>query len=302
MDLRQLRYFVTIADTGTFSAAAKALYMSQPPLSAQIQSLEQELGVKLFERTTRRLRLTDAGRVLYMRAQNILDISSSVKKELEDIRKGASGTIRLGIISSLCGPALFCWMKDFSDRHPGVSFDLYEDNTYALLEKVQSRQAELALVRTPFSAPELSAISLKKEPLCAVGLPEFFENCGDIHVSVNEIKDRPLLLYRRWERILNGFFQSAAISPKILCVGDDARTIISLSRAGFGIGIVPMSTLREDLFPKLSSRILRPEFSSGICAVYRKDTYMSQITQLFLEETRKFYEKSPESFSPEKEV
>ena len=125
MDIRQLRYFTTVVEEGTVSAAAKVLFMSQPPLSAQIQALERELGVALFDRSGRQMRPTEAGRILYARARDILDVCASVKSEMEDIRKGATGAMRLGVVSSICGSFLFQWMKDFCSGHPGVRLELW---------------------------------------------------------------------------------------------------------------------------------------------------------------------------------
>lgn len=287
MELRQLRYFTAVLEKSSVSAAAKALFMSQPPLSAQIQALERELGVALFDRTGRQMRPTEAGRILYARAKDILDVCSSVKSEMEDLRTGAAGVMRLGVVSSICGSFLFQWMKEFCSSRPGVRLELCEADTYRLLEMARNRQVELAFVRTPFAASELSVVPLRREPLCAVGLPGFFSGSGKEAVSLQELAGRPLLLYRRWEQILISVFQKEGLVPEIFCMGDDSRTILSLAGAGFGIGIVPLSIFGETGGPLLCRPILHPELISDICAVYRKDTYMPRITRLFLEDIRR---------------
>ena len=286
MDIRQLRYFTTVVEEGTVSAAAKVLFMSQPPLSAQIQALERELGVALVDRSGRQMRPTEAGRILYARARDILDVCASVKSEMEDIRKGAAGAMRLGVVSSICGSFLFQWMKDFCSGHPGVRLELWEADTYRLLEMVQNRQVELAFVRTPFAAPELTVLPLRREPLCAVGLPDFLGSTPIDGISLLELSKHSLLIYRRWEQILLSAFQKEGLMPDIFCIGDDSRTILSLAKAGFGVGVVPLSILEENIGSLLYRRILHPELISDICAVYRKGTYMPRITQLFLEEIR----------------
>ena len=101
MDLKQLKYFVTVAEEGTISAAAKKLFMSQPPLSIQMKLLEQELGCPLFERGQKHIRLTDTGKLLYDRAQNILKMEASMRQDIEACSRTEKDTIRLGVVSSV---------------------------------------------------------------------------------------------------------------------------------------------------------------------------------------------------------
>lgn len=315
MDLRQLAYFVAVVDKGTISAAAKSLYMSQPPLSLQIQALEQEFGVSLFDRSTRRMRLTEAGRVLYARARDILDVCSSVKSEMADMQRGVSGTMRLGVVSSICSPFLFRRLKDFceKDARRKVRLQLYEADTYRLLEMVRGRQVELAFVRTPFAAEDLQKVVFQREPLYAAGLPMFFRDEIPLafglgsglgsdsgsekspnktlpSVSLQFLASHPIIFYRRWEQILLDIFQTASVTPDVFCVSDDARTTLSLAKAGFGLGIIPQSILEGNSGECMALPISHPELVSDICAVYREDTYMSQLTQLFLEELQGHYE------------
>ena len=101
MELRQLTYFITVVEEGTISSAARKLNLTQPPLSAQMKQLEAECGCVLFERTSRRIQLTEAGRMLYNRALTLLELADITRQELKDYREGTSGTLRLGVVSSV---------------------------------------------------------------------------------------------------------------------------------------------------------------------------------------------------------
>ena len=101
MNLKQMEYFTAIVSEGSISGAARALHVSQPPLSAQMRLLEEELGATLFERGSRSIQLTEAGRLFYARAQSILDLTSGAKKDIERLGQGLLGTLRLGMISSV---------------------------------------------------------------------------------------------------------------------------------------------------------------------------------------------------------
>lgn len=283
MDIRQLTYFVEVADQGTVTAAAKALHLSQPPLSTQIQLLEQELGCKLFDRGARHMQLTDAGRTLYTRARGILDLCTSVKSEMSDLRAGTAGTLRLGLASSVCEIFLTRWLKRYHAGHKRLRFELYEANTYQLLEKVRSNQVELAFVRAPFSAPDLNCISLRSEPFCAVGRPDYFSGTGDGAFGLEQLNQAPLLFYRRWEQILMEIFQNRGLHPRVFCVSDDARTTVSMAEAGFGVGVVPQSALPLRSAGLEQHVIDEVGLRSEICAVCRRDIYVSAAAKQFFE-------------------
>lgn len=174
MELRQLRYFVAVVEAGTVSGAARQLNMSQPPLSAQLHALEEDLGCPLFEHTGRRLRLTAAGTAFYERAKTILQLCGAARAEMADRGAGRSGVLRVGVVSSVCGTLFTNWLRAHAAACPGARYQIHEANTYQLVEQLRCRQIDLAIVRTPFAAPELDCLPLREEPMLAVGLPPFF--------------------------------------------------------------------------------------------------------------------------------
>lgn len=130
MELRQLTYFVAIAQSGTITAAAQKLHMSQPPLSLQLQKLEEELGCPLFERDTRHLHMTQAGELFYERAQGILQQCADLKREMADLQAGGRGLLRIGSVSSLSTSLLPHWVARFHTRYPHVRLELTERDSY----------------------------------------------------------------------------------------------------------------------------------------------------------------------------
>jgi len=280
MELRQLRDFVAVVDHGTVTAAAEALHLSQPPLSAQIHLLEEELGTPLFDRSTRRMRMTEAGRLLYGRACGVLGQCADLQEEMADFLSGGAGTLRLGTVSSLVNAPVLPLLAAFHQKNPGVRFDLRESNTYALLDAVRTQQVELAFVRRPFSAAELNCVSLGAEALCAAGRPEFLPDASAAGFAA--LSAVPLLLYRRWESILRDAFLQQEVHPQVLCVSDDARTVLRMAEMGFGVGILPRSALTETaglrFFP-----LDRPTLTSEPCAVSRRGVYLTAAARQLLE-------------------
>ena len=112
MELRQLKYFLVIAEEGSISGAARRLHLSQPPLSRQMALLEAECGLVLFHRGSRKIELTEAGKLLRKYALQMLDVESLIEDEMRDLQTGKRGTVRIGMISSAAGDTLFRMIKN----------------------------------------------------------------------------------------------------------------------------------------------------------------------------------------------
>ncbi|MFW6678013.1 LysR family transcriptional regulator [Lacrimispora sp. AGF001] len=279
---KQLYYFTVISETGSFTAAAKKLGISQPPLSKQIMLLEEELGVKLFERGAKKTELTEAGTYLYFKARDILSLMDSVSEDLKHFPSSARGLLKLGVISS-AGTVLVDFLKHFTADHPGVRFEVTEGNTYELLEKMKNGLVECSIIRTPFNPEGLECVYGKKEPIMAVGIPDFFPEISDNKVRITGLTGKPLIYYRRFDSIISLAFQNSGIEPDIFCRNDDARTCLQWAKAGLGIALVPQSicdiTLQDNLMFK---EIDSPDTVTQIAAVYKKNGYVSNIAREFV--------------------
>lgn len=241
MDLKQLHYFVTVADEGSISGGAKKLFLSQPPLSIQLKSLEEELGCILFERGPRNITLTESGKTLYTYAKTILDLSRVAKEEVSASADPSKGTVRIGIVSSLVCEKALRWLAEFSRQNPGIDFEINEGNTYQLLDQLSAGTIHLALVRTPYTKGTLKSLQVGRDRMIAIGNSEFFRTSGDL--SLKELAQMPLIVYRRWEATLRKEFEQQRLSPKIHILADDSRTVVKAVELGLGVGIVPQSAL-----------------------------------------------------------
>lgn len=281
MELRQLTYFVAIAQSGIITAAAQKLHMSQPPLSLQLQKLEDELGCPLFERDTRHLHMTQAGELFYERAQGILQQYADLKREMADLQAGGRGLLRIGSVSSLSTSLLPHWVARFNTRYPHVRLELTERDSYQLLELIRSQRIDLALVRRPFSGQGLEIHPICSEPMCAVGQAHFFEGlCGPIDPTV--LRDLPLILYRRWEPVLLRYFAELGFEPSVFCCSEDSRTALRLAQEGLGVACALLSAAR-DLWPGAQMHPLQAkELYSEICAVTLQGHYIGAAVQNFI--------------------
>lgn len=148
MNIKQLRYFLVVAEEKQITSAAKRLYIAQPPLSYQLKQLEIELGAQLFKRTAHGIELTDAGQILQSYASEILSLSESVKNQVHKTVSGELGTIAIGMASSSTGLIPMKSFQDLTKFYPEINFDIYEDNTFGIIDKLEKKTIDLGIVRT----------------------------------------------------------------------------------------------------------------------------------------------------------
>lgn len=286
MDIRQLLYFTTIAEEGSISAAAKKLHLSQPPLSYQMKLLEEELHLPLIERSARGIALTEAGRVLYKHAQGILELSELTRKEMLAMASGFTGTLHIGTVSS-SGASLLGWrIPAFHQKHPQIGFAIHEGNTFELMEMLESGLIELAIVRTPFHNDQLNCLYLSPEPMIAAGAASFFPAGmpSGQPISLELLGHAPVILYRRFEKILLSLCEQKGITPQVFCIADDARTTLMWAEAGLGVAVVPQSAYR--IMPHhnmVYGELSEEDLHTRIAAVCKKGCSLSWAAQQFLE-------------------
>ena len=286
MDIRQLLCFTTIAEEGSISAAAKKLHLSQPPLSYQMKLLEEELHLPLIERSARGIALTEAGRVLYKRAQGILELSELTRKEMLAMASGFTGTLHIGTVSS-SGASLLGWrIPAFHQKYPQIGFAIHEGNTFELMEMLESGLIELAIVRTPFHNDQLNCLYLSPEPMIAAGAASFFPAGmpSGQPISLELLGHAPVILYRRFEKILLSLCEQKGITPQVFCIADDARTTLMWAEAGLGVAVVPQSAYR--IMPHhnmVYGELSEEDLHTRIAAVCKKGCSLSWAAQQFLE-------------------
>ena len=279
MDISQLKYFLTIVEEEQITSAAKKLNISQPPLSQQLKLLEDELGVKLLERGSRKIQLTDAGRLLRNKAEQILELTEATYKELRDFNKGLQGTLSIGTVSSSGTLFLPERIQNFNKNYPGINFEIWEGNTYRILEILNSGLIEIGIVRTPFNIENLQSIFLEKEPMIAV----YTGNKQKDTYIIKDLIDKPLIVYRRFEKIIVEVFTKAGLEPRIICKTDDARTALLWAASGVGTALVPKSAFNLIRSNDLNYSVINEvALETELAAIWMKSRYLSTAAKHFL--------------------
>src|SRR5262245_36091858 len=191
MELDQLRQFLKVADFGNFTMAAAALGLSQPALSRSIARLEDELRQPLFTRQSRKVTLTDAGRLLHPRAQQIVALCDDAIAEIGD--DGQKGRIRVGAIPTVAPYFLPPVLREFRQEFPQSTLIVEEEATGALLHKLADGAIDLALLARPVEARYLEVVDLMEEELLLVMSPDN-PLCGKKHVRLEDIESLPFVL------------------------------------------------------------------------------------------------------------
>jgi DNA-binding transcriptional LysR family regulator len=243
MDIKQLKYFHTIASEGTISGAAKRLFMTQPSLSQQLRFLESELGVKLVERGSRRITLTEAGRLLYDRAGQMLELINTTALEVKELHEGYKGTLSIGTIASSGATLLPGLIREFHQQYPNVKFQLLEGDTPRILDLLNNGLIEVGIIRSVFNSELYHWLDLPPEPFIIAMAQSWDCDAQSGRISVNGLAGKPLLLHHSNEAMITDCCQKAGFQPNILCKGDDVRSLLMLANEGIGLAVVPKSAL-----------------------------------------------------------
>lgn len=193
MNLQDLRYLVSLAECCHFGRAAEACEVSQPTLSSQIRKLEDELGVKLLERTNKRVHLTHVGSQILVHAQRALAETGQMEVVARSARDPLVGPIKLGIIPTLAPYLMPLILKPLKQNYPGLTIELWEDQTHALIDSLRNHKLDAALLATKTNAPEITEIALFVEPLMAA-LPREHRLAKASAVDEDSLADELLVL------------------------------------------------------------------------------------------------------------
>lgn len=283
MDIRQLKYFLTIVENGSITKAARQLHIAQPPLSQQLKLLEQELGIKLIERNTRKLQITDAGRILQYRSKQILELTKNTKKELENLKDGFKGILSIGTVASSGTTTLFKKLNDFHEKYPHINFKIRESSTVEILKLLDTGIIEVGIVFTPFNSEKFESLLLPSEPMVAVVKHgSYFDGLKD-KISLDGLINKPLIVDHKFKDMLISSCHQIGFEPRILCENEDARSVLLWAATGIGIGVVPKSA--SELISGLNLKYIQINelsLKTRPAVVWVRNRYLSNIAKNFI--------------------
>ncbi|WP_235401650.1 LysR family transcriptional regulator [Rubrobacter aplysinae] len=241
-----MRYFVAVAEEQSFSRAAQRLHIAQPPLSSQIKQLETELGVRVFDRTSRGVQLTDAGRLLLEESRRILSQVEQTARAVRRAGNGEVGRIALGFVPSASNEVLPELLKVFRSGYPGVELFLREMRPDQIVSSLHAGQTDIGFLYLPLEDAALNIACVSREPL-VLALPASHALAPRESVDLREVADEPFIMPARHQ--MPGLYaqvtqacQAAGFTPD--AVQKDVwlmQTIVGLVAGNLGVSLVPAS-------------------------------------------------------------
>jgi DNA-binding transcriptional LysR family regulator len=267
-----------------FGRAAARLNMTQPPLSQQIQRLEEELSVKLFHRTKRQVQLTDSGRILVREGRRILAQTEQAVRLTVKASRGEIGLLRLGYLSS-ADSIVAEILKAFARRTPNVNFELHRMSTVAQLQALHTGRIQTGFLRLPVSDPKVIIEPIFKEPLI-VALPQGHRLAARKRLPLTALSREHLVLVSRSSDLslhdsIVAACMKAGFNPNVICETNDAYAGLALVAAGLGISLLPAS-IRHVQRSGIVLRFLQPPVPQTEIAVAYLHDNPSELLHLFL--------------------
>ena len=247
MELRHLRYFLALAEELSFTRAAERVGIAQPPFSQQIQALEQEIGVRLVDRTPRRVVLTEAGTVFAERVRSILSRIGEAVVVTQQVGRGLSGHVCVGFTESGCfHPAVTRTLLEFRQAYPALHVTLQENKSTNLVAMIREGTVDAAFIRPPFEADEVVAYTPLLHEKMVVAVPRGHRLASRKAITLAGLSDEVFVFYHRDVRpgltdAVIAACERSGFHPRVSQETPQLTSTLNLVAAGLGVSVVPES-------------------------------------------------------------
>jgi LysR family hydrogen peroxide-inducible transcriptional activator len=251
MEIHQLRYFVAVAEEGSFSRAAARVRVAQPSLSQQIRKLETEVGQPLFDRLPRSVVLTEAGRCLIDYARQILASIGDARRCIDEFKGEIAGNVAVGAIPTIAPYVLPELVVTFQQHYPDVTLHIVEDVTAGIVRRIEAGELDVALASTCQKSPSLRIEPIGVEPLLAL-VPEAHSLAKQSVITFDDLKSQRFLLLHEMHCLsqqVHHQLESRRLHPEIALAGSQLSTIANMVAAGIGVSIVPQMMVKHHATP-----------------------------------------------------
>lgn len=285
MELRVLKYFLTVADEGNITRAADILHVTQPTLSRQLMELEDELGTALLIRGKRSVTLTDEGFLFKQQAEMIVELSDKLEHTFKDQKDVVCGTIRIGASEAVGCRALAAYMKEFREKYPDVQFDLYNGMADNIKEMLERGLLDLGLVLEPVDTAKFEYVRLPQKETWGLLLRKDHELAEKETINVEEIRPYPLIMPGR-EKAKNEVLHWMHCEERHLDIPAYYNLLSNaalLVEAGMGCAVCLDGALSIHADPDLCFRQLLPEHTTRSVILWKKNHLFSRAASLFVQ-------------------
>ena len=302
MEIRQLRYLVALADERHFTRAAAREHIAQPALSQQIRRLEQEVGLALVERTTRRVTVTEAGRMLVARARRILSEVEAANAEMQSLAGVRTGRVMVGTMHTMGPVDVSLALAVFHERHPGVEMTVREQSSEELAEMLRDDVLDLAFlsVTERMESHGLGLQQLVSEELVVI-LPSGHRLAARDELTMAELAGEHFISYRegaRLRELLVFAARHAGFEPQIKLESNESERIRRLVARGMGVAILPQSDADRSEDTVAVATLIEPSLRRDITLACREGKRLSPAATEFLQLSKEVFSKPEDGAAP----
>ncbi len=295
LSLRQLLYFVTVAEEKHFRRAAERLHISQPPLTQRIQSMERDLGVQLFRRSGRQVELTEAGRMVLAEAQAALAQVERLREVARRAEHGETGNVRIGLTTSVPFIRAFTRAtKSFQHDYPAVVLNLSPTISSRAIDDLRQRKIDICLIRKVPVPVGMRQVVVARDELMLI-LPSGHPKAKAKRIKLDEIADERFILYHGEQRNalhahIMDVWARTGLTPRVTQQAENGLAILSLVAAGFGIAILPssISAIRIDDIVWKHIDMDNEFTASSMVMMYRAEAEEDKIQSRFVEYVKRY--------------
>lgn len=299
MNYERLKTFIAVSEKKSFSEAAKILYVTQPTITAQIKALEEELNTKLFERSTKKVEITQSAAILLKYAKEVVRLTDTVHKEIEEFEGSLNGELNIGCSMTIGEYILPESLKQLKNRYPLVRMRVDIANSNQIVAKLKDQLADVGLIETPVDDPQIILEPFLEDELILIAAPDYFSG-SEIKITLDQLKHTPFIVREKGSgtrAVVNTLLKEKGIALNDLHVVMELGSTEAIKAAvesGLGVSIISKNAIKKELQLKLlKSFTIRnlPLYRSFYIAI-RKDQVLKTTVDVFMEELRNMKKES----------
>ncbi|TMN21544.1 LysR family transcriptional regulator [Lentibacillus cibarius] len=292
MNYERLKTFITVAEKNSFSEAAKVLFVTQPTITSQVKSLEDELNTKLFERTTKKVEMTQAAKVLLKYAREIVQMNDSARKEITQMDSNSYGDLGMGCSLTIGEYFLPAFLKRFNKTYPLIQIQVSIANSNSIVERIKDQLIDVGLIETPIEDDQIQIEPFLEDELVLIAPPDFLA-AGET-ITLEQIQRTPIIFREEGSgtrEVVTHYLQQAGLSEDDLHIVMElgsTEAIKAVVESGLGVSFISKKAIQkeEELGLLKAYSINSLELNRHFYIAYRKKQVLKSATELFLESLR----------------
>ncbi|GAB3055750.1 selenium metabolism-associated LysR family transcriptional regulator [Virgibacillus ainsalahensis] len=293
MNYERLKTFIAVAEKSSFSEAAKILFVTQPTITSQIKALEKEMGTKLFERTTKKVEMTQSARILLKYAREIVQMNDAARKEITHMESQSYGDLRMGCSLTIGEYILPQFLKQFKETYPLIQLQVNIENSHSILESIKAQFIDIGLIERPIQDHQLCVEPFLKDELVLIAAPDYFSS-DDSHITLEQVQESPLIFREEGSgtrSVVNDYLRKAELTRddlQIVMELGSTEAIKAAVESGLGVSFISKNAIKKEQKLGLlkAYSITNLKMKRDFYIAYRKNHVLKSTTELFLDTLR----------------